>query len=171
MKKPTLAAFSVGRPTALVVDSGHNFSRASLVHDGYCLTSSSIPYGGSCINSLVRQNLEKRIEKEFTIPKEHQGQAYKEGYIRYHKNEQLNRIKEMFIIEDDIEMVDEISYRLPDGEQIKISRNEIYDPFVNFPLFWKTYAQSSQCQYGYHFVKYPGYRSLTSLAMDVLEKS
>ena len=49
----------------------------------------------------------------------------------------------MFIIEDDIEMVDEISYRLPDGEQIKISRNEIYDPFVNFPLFWKTYAQSS----------------------------
>ena len=68
MKKPTLAAFSIGRPTALVLDSGHNFSRASVIHDGYCLSSSWVPYGGRSINSLIRSNIEKKIEKEFTIP-------------------------------------------------------------------------------------------------------
>ena len=39
MKKPTLACFSVGRPTGIVVDSGHIFSRASVIHDGYCVAT------------------------------------------------------------------------------------------------------------------------------------
>ena len=59
MKKPTLSCFSIGRPTGIVVDSGHNFSRASVIHDGYCVASESIPFGGNTVNSLIEEYIAK----------------------------------------------------------------------------------------------------------------
>ena len=57
MKKPMLSAFSVGSPTALILDSGHTQSRATVVQDGFCLDSEYVPYGGGTINSILKQKI------------------------------------------------------------------------------------------------------------------
>lgn len=68
MKKPMLSAFSVGSPTALILDSGHTQSRATVVQDGFCLDSEYVPYGGGTINSILQQKIEQEVGHSLGVP-------------------------------------------------------------------------------------------------------
>jgi len=45
-----------GRSTALVIDSGANFTRSVAVHEGFCLYKSTkvVPYGGKHLNKDMK---------------------------------------------------------------------------------------------------------------------
>jgi actin-related protein len=57
IKKPILTAFSLGRTSATVLDSGHSFSHCSIVEDGYCTYNKSIKIGGSLVLSMLQSQI------------------------------------------------------------------------------------------------------------------
>lgn len=61
VKNAVLAAFSSGRATALVVDSGATHTSAVPVHEGYVLSQAVVksPLGGDFLSRQCRQHLEK----------------------------------------------------------------------------------------------------------------
>jgi len=64
-KSAVLAAFSNGRSSGLVVDSGATHTSAIPIYEGYCLTQAIVksPIGGDALTSQCRQLLEEqRIE-------------------------------------------------------------------------------------------------------------
>ena len=65
LKSPVLSCFSTGRSTALVVDSGDNFTRTVAVHEGFCLLKSVrvAPYGGSQLGKQIEKVLSAKIGK------------------------------------------------------------------------------------------------------------
>ncbi|XP_004533520.1 actin-like protein 6B [Ceratitis capitata] len=62
VKNAVLAAFSSGRATALVVDSGATHTSAVPVHEGYVLSQAVVksPLGGDYLSMQCRQHLEKQ---------------------------------------------------------------------------------------------------------------
>ncbi|XP_033255369.1 actin-like protein 6B isoform X2 [Drosophila miranda] len=61
VKNAVLAAFSSGRATALVVDSGATHTSAVPVHEGYVLSQAVVksPLGGDFLSRQCRQHLDK----------------------------------------------------------------------------------------------------------------
>jgi actin-related protein len=59
IKSGVLSAFSCGKSTCLVLDSGHNHTSAIPVHDGYILHKSllRVDYGGSSLNQNIMDGL------------------------------------------------------------------------------------------------------------------
>lgn len=71
------------------------------------------------------------------------------------------------------ETASKIEYRLPDGNEITITRSEICDPFVNYPLYYKKYfnsedEQNLDCQHT-DFKAFPAYRSLATFVLSTLD--
>ena len=52
-----LSCFSVGRASGLVIDSGHSFTRTSIVEDGYTVYNKWIGYGGGTIHGEINELL------------------------------------------------------------------------------------------------------------------
>ena len=62
MKRPMLSCFSVGRASGLVIDSGHSFTRASVVEDGYTVHNKTVGYGGGTIHGEINELLNDKHE-------------------------------------------------------------------------------------------------------------
>ena len=65
-KAPVLAAFSCGRSTAIIVDSGHKQTTATPVHDGFALQKCIIKHdiGGAYLTSELLSLLERQRKIE-----------------------------------------------------------------------------------------------------------
>lgn len=63
LKSPVLSCFATGRSTAVVIDSGYNFTRVSAVHDGFILnkTAKIVPLAGKALNSELFKIVENKI--------------------------------------------------------------------------------------------------------------
>ena len=154
-KNAVLSAFSCGRSTCLVFDSGHYNTYAVPVHDGYslqkCIMRSEI--AGDYITTLVKNKIESEhieINPFYKIKKKRKDDFYQTEilsdvhaqpvYEEYWKNEIYREIKEICLIasEEAIpynEMNDTftatsmnhvISYDLPDDNTIKLAEDRMF---------------------------------------------
>lgn len=150
-KSPVLSAFSCGRSTCLVFDSGHNCSTATPVNDGYALQKSLIKYeiGGSIItNDLLKlmNDKSKKITPHYKFTKEKtnndlfQTMYYSESdfygvdpsYENYWIKETIRELKEQtlsvhddnFLYNKDIQVKPSF-YELPDGTNIELKDEKL----------------------------------------------
>lgn len=140
-KSPVLSAFSCGRSTALIFDSGHNTTWASTVHDGYVLYKSQIKYdiGGSTITNQLSKILKnkgvnvtphyrfnKNIKDDGSFSTEYLDEDFfndvDPNYELFWKNEIVRDIKETSLTFS--ENIDAINYELPDGINVELNSNE-----------------------------------------------
>ena len=154
-KNAVLSAFSCGRSTCLVFDSGHYNTCAVPVHDGYalqkCLIKSEI--AGDYITKLVRKKIEsqnikinpfykikKRRKEDHFITEILSNVSAQPVYEDYWKDEIYREIKEICLIasEEAIPYNEEndtftatsmnhvISYDLPDGNTIELAEDRMF---------------------------------------------
>ena len=125
-----------------MVDSGHSFTRASVVEDGYCVYSQHVNYGGAIINGIVSEHLNSK-NKGWGLGIENS--EYQKGFISFHRMREIEKIKHLFksmIGSEESEMEEEgeeISYTLPDGNSVVLNRAQIMDPFTRFSEFYNKY--------------------------------
>lgn len=149
-KAPVLAAFSCGRSTAVVLDSGHRSTVATPVHDGYALQKCIIKHdiAGSYLTNELSQVLEKRVEiaPRFSFKKRlynSNGQEAFEvtrldtagvhpSYYQWCREEIVRDVKEevLYVSEDPIddrslETIKSQTYELPDGQQISLQSERL----------------------------------------------
>lgn len=96
LKSPVLSCFATGRSTALVVDSGENYTRSVAVHEGYCLLKSArvAPYGGSHlsrdIEHFIAQKTGEPLKNRYSLS----GSNYTHSFLDFHQHQLLGDIKE-----------------------------------------------------------------------------
>lgn len=78
LKTPVLSCFATGRSTAIVVDSGYNFTRVSAVHDGFVLNKSvkTVPMAGKALNQEFLKIIEKKANGQLRSRYELSGDSY-----------------------------------------------------------------------------------------------
>ena len=61
-----LTAFSVGRTTGVVLDCGHSFTTATIVHDGYSFNQGCKrnEYAGNMLNNILLSTIQKNFEND-----------------------------------------------------------------------------------------------------------
>ena len=153
-KSAVLSAFSCGRSTCLVFDSGHNNTYAVPVHDGYALQKSLMKsdVAGDYITNIVREKIEsKNIDivpfykiKRNNVDGENISQILSDvrvhpTYETFWKNEIFRDMKENCLItcEDSIpydpetdtftvtSMTQTMNYDLPDGNTVEMAEDRM----------------------------------------------
>lgn len=153
-KSAVLSAFSCGRSTCLVFDSGHSSSYSVPIHDGFALQKSLVKsyVAGEYITNLVKEKLDSKhieIHPFFKLRKKRIEGKFISEYIKdikctksvetFWKDEIYRDIKENCLItcDDSIpynpetdtftvtSMAQPISYDLPDGNTIELSEDRM----------------------------------------------
>jgi actin-like protein 6A len=149
-KSPVLAAFSCGRSTAVVLDSGHKSTIATPVHDGYALQKCIIKHdiAGSFLTHELATVIEKKVEvaPRFSFKRRlynNNGQeafdvtrldvsGVHPSYYNWCKEEIVRDVKEevLYVSEDPIderslETIRSQTYELPDGQQISLQSERL----------------------------------------------
>ena len=153
-KNAVLSAFSCGRSTCLVFDSGHSTTYAVPVHDGYALQKSLMKsdIAGDFITNLVREKIESKniethpfyklnktkVEDHYVTEINNEIKA-DPSYENYWKGEIFRDMKENCLLtcEDVIPynaendsftvttMAQSISYDLPDGNTVELAEDRM----------------------------------------------
>jgi actin-related protein len=138
LKSPVLSCFSTGRSSALVVDSGHNFTRSVAVHEGYCLLKSArvAAYGGSQLSQRVEDCLNEKTALQFQNKYMLSGTQFTPSFLNFHQQILLSDIKEALSVRRQEEtgsdvLVPSVEYELPDRRTITIARGDIDDRFIS----------------------------------------
>ncbi len=146
-KAPVLAAFSCGKSTAVIVDSGHRATYATPVHDGFALQKCIIKHdiGGQYLTNELLSYLEnqkkiqitprfafkKRLynnngQEAFEITKQDTS-GVRPSYHQWCKEEIVRDLKEevCYVSEDPVdekslETIRSQTYELPDGTQVNM---------------------------------------------------
>lgn len=146
-KSPVLSAFSSGRSTCLVLDSGHNYTSATPINDGYALQKSLIRYniGGEYISNELRNVLKsKEIDivphykfiKEFNTERGCYITKYLSpeetvsdiSYENFWTNEIIREVKESSLTVSDEgkdSFIKPIQYELPDGKIFELREEKV----------------------------------------------
>lgn len=137
LKSPVLSCFSTGRSTALVVDSGANFTRTVAVHEGFCLLKSLrvAPYGGSQLSQHIEKILSDKMGKPLLNKYALSGSNLTKSFLNFHQNMMLSDIKEALSVRRQEEsggdsLIHSVDYELPDHNTITVNRSEIRDRFI-----------------------------------------
>jgi actin-related protein len=141
-RSAVLGAFSVGRPSALVLESGHSHTYLTPVIDGYALsrTAVSIPECGNTISARLRTLVEeKTVEHDFKPVYEAKARPgakpMHESYRAYAVDRLMDEAKETVGVvakERDAQIATKL-FELPDGRVLEFSgaeRSYIVEPFA-----------------------------------------
>ena len=168
-KNPVLSAFSCGRSTCLVFDSGSNSTWASPVHDGYVLYKTQLKndIAGNYISNEVSKLIHNKNVKvvphyKFTKePKEDDENSFTTKYLDippqqdssyelFWIKENIRDVKESILSFSDEsfllgnkEMISPYLYELPDGTNINFGNER-------FAIQEKLFSQSNPGFNGYH---------------------
>lgn len=150
-KNPVLSAFSCGRSTCLVFDSGHNYSTATPVHDGYALQKSLIRHevGGNYVIGELEKILNEKNTKivphyKFTKERASESDPFVTNYlpeesvladpsyenfwtkeiIRDMKESSLSIYEDNLLFNKDVQ-VKPIQYELPDGTSVELKNERV----------------------------------------------
>lgn len=116
----------LGRSSALVVDSGHNFTRSVAVHEGFCLNKSArvVAYGGKHVSLELEKLLTAKMGKPLFNKYALSGRAYSASFLDFHQLQLLGDIKEALSVRRQEEGAEAqqaaIDYELPDRNIISI---------------------------------------------------
>jgi len=151
-KAPVLAAFSSGRSTAVILDSGHKQTIATPVHDGFALQKCIIKHdiGGAYLTQELLNLLEKdkhiEVAPRFSFKKRFFNNNGQEGfdvtrvdtshvhpsYYNWSKEEIVKDVKEevLYVSEEPVddrayETIRSQTYELPDGQQISFQAERL----------------------------------------------
>eukprot|EP01028_Stygiella_incarcerata_P013188 TRINITY_DN81602_c0_g1_i1.p1 TRINITY_DN81602_c0_g1~~TRINITY_DN81602_c0_g1_i1.p1 ORF type:complete len:438 (-),score=132.00 TRINITY_DN81602_c0_g1_i1:201-1514(-) len=155
-KTPVLSAFSCGRSSALVVESGERWTTATHVHEGMALQRSVVrsPLAGGMITTMANEYLQEtarvkvRPPYSFTRRKAANGEwelaerEYKGTTKSYH-DFQTRKVVEDFKIAmfqvsktvfdaRDMENIAKKTYELPDGQKVDVGEKRLLLPEVLF---------------------------------------
>lgn len=125
LKAPVLSCFATGRSSALVLDSGENFTRSVAVHEGFCLGKSArvVPHAGRELSLEVERWLEGKIGRKLANKYQLNGR-YTPSFLEFHQTQLLNDIKESLSVRRQEEagesQITAIEYELPDKQVISL---------------------------------------------------
>ena len=151
-KAPVLAAFSCGRSTAVILDSGHRQTIATPVHDGFALQKCIIKHdiGGAYLTQELlgyiengkkievnpRFSFKKRLVKNngqegFDVTKVDSSQVHP-SYLNWAREEIVRDVKEevLYVSEEPVddralETIRSQTYELPDGQQLNFQADRV----------------------------------------------
>ena len=151
-KAPVLAAFSCGRSTAVILDSGHKQTIATPVHDGFALQKCIIKHdiGGAYLTQELLNHIEngKKVDvaPRFSFKKKLYNNNGQEGfdvqrldfsqvhpsYYNWCKEEIVRDVKEelLYVSEEPVddrglETIRSQTYELPDGQQLNFQGERV----------------------------------------------
>lgn len=117
-KSAVLSAFSCGRTTCLIFDSGHNASYSVPVHDGYTLQKSLIKHeiAGKWVTNELQKSIENKgieIVPSYKFKKTKVDDMFQTEYLKgikddpsfenFHKKEIIRDVKETYLqLADDL---------------------------------------------------------------------
>eukprot|EP00696_Hemimastix_kukwesjijk_P013205 gnl/Hemi2/26572_TR8927_c0_g4_i1.p1 gnl/Hemi2/26572_TR8927_c0_g4~~gnl/Hemi2/26572_TR8927_c0_g4_i1.p1 ORF type:complete len:434 (-),score=92.05 gnl/Hemi2/26572_TR8927_c0_g4_i1:68-1369(-) len=174
-KNPVLAAFSSGKATALVLDSGGGVTSAVPVHEGYalqkCVVKSTL--AGEVLTAHTHQILAARnihVRPQYCFTKKevrpHEWLVTEKvlphttpSYHAYMTSNALRDIKEsMCRVADSYDdgSSSQVPYELPDGQTIELSseRYRVAEPLFNPTLLGPLYNASDMPNIGIHQMVY-----------------
>ena len=141
-KNAVLSAFSCGRSTCLVFDSGHSQTCAVPVHDGYALQKAMVKtdIAGNWVTSELLKSVEQNhgltVYPHYKFTKTSVGDQYLTEYLQdlredptyeqFWKRETIREMKEasLAVSEDGIMSTPPTVYELPDGRQIDLGEEK-----------------------------------------------
>lgn len=179
-KMPVLSAFSCGRSTCLVFDSGHNHTTATPINDGYALQKSLIKFsiGGSLVTNELESILKQRninITPHYKILKERvspdsdsftvkylNSRSAEKSYDDFWTKEIIREMKENCLaVNEDANSygkegyIKSSSYELPDG--------------INVDFKTEKFSITEKMFFGKNEI--PGFNGYTQMIIDSINKS
>eukprot|EP00191_Tetraselmis_sp_GSL018_P005574 CAMPEP_0177603596 /NCGR_PEP_ID=MMETSP0419_2-20121207/15605_1 /TAXON_ID=582737 /ORGANISM="Tetraselmis sp., Strain GSL018" /LENGTH=415 /DNA_ID=CAMNT_0019097395 /DNA_START=48 /DNA_END=1292 /DNA_ORIENTATION=+ len=155
-KNAALSSFAVGRQTSLVMDCGYEATTVAAVHDGYVLQKSicRAPLAGQllnrCMESAVQQSCSVELRPRFAFKRKLAASGNMEvipqdlprtteSYKRFMKEqiaadikEFLCRVQESALDEEQNKHIPNVTYELPDGQEIQVGIERFKVPEVLF---------------------------------------
>ena len=123
--RPMLSMYCIGKTSALVVESGDDVTQIVPINEGYyfpyCITKSNL--GGKTVTNFLKDKLSKKLNYKSENELKKLSKIIKEKLCRVSLNYEEELSEEKF---------NEIQYKLPDGNELKLEKELFICPETLF---------------------------------------